>query len=113
MTNVTGGFLDLQKGTLHVMATVGGGHLSIRLVGELDLDCANLLSEVDQVIAGQVNSVVVDLTELEFIDSTGVSAMLRLHQRHEAAGRTVRFQRPQPGVRRVFSVLGLDGYLAP
>lgn len=89
-----------------------GGELLIGLVGEFDLFA---FDEVDQLLADSQSEedlrVVVDLRALEFIDSTGMRALVRAHARAEAAGGQLRLIRGPATVQRVFELAGLDGRL--
>jgi anti-sigma B factor antagonist len=59
-----------------------GGAALIAVSGELDLASGPALeSELDKVTAPETTLVVVDLRELEFMDSTGLSIIVRAHQR--------------------------------
>jgi anti-anti-sigma factor len=103
--------LNRTQGTLQVVATAAGGVLIVGLVGELDLACTDLIVAVDDLDMTDIDTITVDLSELEFIDSTGVQALLRLHTHQVGAGRELAFVDPQPAVRRTFATLGIDHYL--
>jgi anti-anti-sigma factor len=60
-----------------------GVHL-IELTGELDLSSVGELEAALAAVHGA--QVCLDLTELEFIDSTGLAAIIRAHQAIGAAG---------------------------
>jgi anti-anti-sigma factor len=76
-----------------------------RLIGELDLSGAEaLLSAVE---GGNGDSLVFDLTELTFVDSSGISAFVRIaHDRME--GETLVLDGPRPEVKRVLDLVGLS-----
>ena len=82
-----------------------------RLVGELDLYSVDELSEGLQlkVVAG--GDLMLDLSELTFIDSSGIRAFFQLNAQLEDG--TLILERPSPFARRVLGVLGvgesLDG----
>lgn len=50
---------------------------------------------------------VLDMTEVEFIDSVGLTAIVRAHKRVAAEGGSVRIRRPSPPVRKVLDIVGL------
>jgi anti-anti-sigma factor len=75
------------QGTLEIVQVPGVDVLVLR--GEHDLSTQrDLQASIDQVIAAG-KSVVVDLSEVDFIDSTVLSAILHGHERatHESDGR--------------------------
>lgn len=85
--------------------TLGDVHL-VTLEGELDLDSAEGLPEWLLEISG--SRVVIDLSRLSFMDSSGISAIVRA--RNELGDALV-LSRPQPNVRRVLEVTGLDSWI--
>src|SRR4051812_34793988 len=52
--------------------------------------------------------VVVDLSELSFADSSLMLDLAALSRRLRQAGRTLRLQRPQPQIKRLIELVGLD-----
>jgi len=89
------------------------GRAHVMLRGELDLATAPELEELvnARVDAGQ--EVVVDLRELEFMDSSGIRVLVAAHARAGRTGTRVIVVRPQPGsaVAKIVEVSGLDGEL--
>lgn len=83
------------------------GEIVVAVSGELDVDTSPKLEQLlEDLIPGQGNmSVTLDLTDLGFIDSTGVRALLRA-QRAVPEGRLTLI-RPTPQVRRVLDICGL------
>jgi anti-sigma B factor antagonist len=77
----------------------------LRLHGELDVaSCALLQSELDQLSAAEL--IIVDLTDLEFIDSSGIGVLVRVnHQMHEDGRRFALVK----GSGQVASMLELTG----
>ena len=81
------------------------GHL--HLSGELDLASAPTLLAALEASIAHGGTIRLDLTELTFMDSTGINAVLRaIHQLGER-GRLVMLH-PTPAVRRVIEICGLD-----
>jgi anti-sigma B factor antagonist len=87
---------------------VAGGWHTLRLVGEVDLAASILLHEViERVCAIAVDGIVLDLSEVSFIDSTGVCAVLVLHERCTEQGTELRISSGSKVVQRVFEIAGL------
>ncbi len=85
----------------------------VSLEGELDLSNADALrAEFARIEATSVSRIVLDLSELEFIDSTGLAVILRAHERARNDGYVLRVLRPTGQVARVFELCGLDEVLA-
>lgn len=88
---------------LGIEVSRNGGMVVIALQGELDLASAEAFSEqLDGASSGEASAVVVDLSELEFMDSTGLRSILAAHQRCGEHGR--RFA-VVPGSRQVARLL--------
>ena len=85
-----------------------GHHAIVKLSGELDASTAGLLySDLAELARHEVNHVALDLTELTFVDSGGLSAIVAEHKRCEALGGELIILTPQHNVRRVFELTGL------
>src|SRR3954468_9094833 len=77
--------------------------------GEIHLATAPEFSErVNAVIASGHPAVVVDLTEVGFIDSTGLSVLLNALRRITRAGGTLTLVCTNPTVMRLFEVTKMD-----
>ena len=90
--------------------TVGfDGNVVLFLRGELDMGSEALFGEaLTAIIEAGERSVVVDLANLKFMDSSGLHALMRERSRLEAGGGYL-FVRNQRGqVRRLFQVTGLS-----
>jgi anti-anti-sigma factor len=82
--------------------------ISVR--GELDLSTAPELDRLlEEALAGSKGSVLVDLSECEFIDSTGIALIVRAWQRLEGGegSRQLLVCSHNDQVRRVLEVTGL------
>ncbi|MGZ6804263.1 MAG: STAS domain-containing protein [Nocardioidaceae bacterium] len=79
----------------------------VAVAGELDMSTAPDLSDaLDELVAEP--KVVVDLAKLEFIDSTGLAALLGAHRAMQQNGGTLELRSPQPMVVNVVETTGLD-----
>jgi anti-sigma B factor antagonist len=83
----------------------GTGEPVLRLFGELDLVSADAVQHA--LVALARSTVVADLTHLEFIDSSGLCALLRARRRIEEAGHRLEIRGAQGATRRVFEAGGL------
>jgi anti-anti-sigma factor len=109
---VTDDVTRFEGETLGVVATRSIERLDVRLQGELDMGCCDLLTAVFAAVdLTGVTNITVDLGDLEFVDSTGVQAFLQIRSLQMRAGRRVRFERPQPPVQRVLRILGIEALL--
>jgi anti-sigma B factor antagonist len=96
---------------LRITAETDGTTAVLRLAGELDLATADLLRERVRALLGPGNDVsklVLDLAGLEFLDVTGLGALLEARRKLAAVGATLTLRRPRPMVVRMLTLLELD-----
>jgi anti-sigma B factor antagonist len=80
----------------------------LALGGELDLAAASSLDEeLGQALQSGSQVIVIDLKDLEFIDSTGLSVLVRAHQRAQETGLQLGLINPGAQVERLLSLTGL------
>src|SRR3954470_11452409 len=80
----------------------------VALTGELDLAGAGALAEALREGREAGGPLTIDLTELEFIDSSGLGALVRFHNAAQAAGFAYTLLAGPPQVHRAFMLSGLD-----
>jgi anti-sigma B factor antagonist len=79
--------------------------------GELDIATGPvILNALMDVVEGST-SVVVDLSGVPLCDARGLSSLLRAHNYASQTGTIVVYARPQPSVRSVLEITGLDQVL--
>jgi anti-sigma B factor antagonist len=84
----------------------------LALSGELDVASAPALEKCLSELAPESHArVVLDLSELSFVDSPGINVLLAARKEAEDEGRLLVLRRPTAQVQRVFAVLGLSGWL--
>jgi anti-sigma B factor antagonist len=80
----------------------------ISVSGELDLASSPALEEeLERVAQSDAQLVVVDLRSLEFMDSTGLSVLVRAHQRAEENGRRLGLVNGSQQVQRLLTLTGV------
>ena len=80
----------------------------IAVRGELDLASSPALQEeLDRVAASDSEMLIIDLRELDFMDSTGLSVLVRAHQRIEEQGRQLAMVKGPQQVQRLLSLTGV------
>jgi anti-sigma B factor antagonist len=80
----------------------------LKVSGEVDIQTSTILDEhVQQALDEGVSFMVVDLGEVTFLDSTGLSVLIAGLKRCQSAGGAMRVASALPNVRRVFEVTGL------
>jgi anti-sigma B factor antagonist len=85
----------------------------LALSGELDVISApDLAEQLDALAAEACPRVLLELSGLTFVDSAGVSVLVKAKHEAEANGRRLILRSPTEQVRQVFSVVGLADWLA-
>jgi anti-anti-sigma factor len=94
-------------GGLEISSELDGGTLCVWLRGELDLASAQRMEDSFAQIDGErPQRVIVDLSGLEFIDSTGLRLLLQADTRAREHGYELVLRPGMPPVQRVFEVTG-------
>ncbi len=89
-------------------ADVGDVHV-VSLAGELDMATADGLCEWLVDLAG--SAVVIDLSELTFLDSSGIASLVRARREIERDGSELKLTRPRHNVERVLDIVGLGPWV--
>ena len=80
----------------------------LRVSGEVDIQTSPILEQhLARVLDQGSTSIVIDLAEVTFLDSTGLSVLVAGLKRCQGSGGDLRVASPQPNVRRVLEVTGL------
>ncbi|MGH2876315.1 MAG: STAS domain-containing protein [Solirubrobacteraceae bacterium] len=80
----------------------------IAVAGELDLASGpELEAELERVAGPDMRLLVIDLSGLEFMDSTGLSIIVRAHQRLDGEGCELGLVRGSPQVQRLLDLTGV------
>lgn len=88
-----------------------GPRADLRVVGELDLATLGILQSSVDGLPDAVVQVTLDLSDLEFIDSSAIATILGMHRRLEADHRELVLRSPCPLVRRVLEMTGAQELL--
>jgi anti-sigma B factor antagonist len=86
-----------------------GADAVVRIAGELDMyseaQLQHAISELDG--DNDIRAVVLDLSQTEFLDSSGLRAMLAAERRLQAQGRAMKLRSPSSLVARLLEVTSL------
>ncbi len=95
--------------TLEVTTEQHGGQTRAVLAGELDIaSTESFEEELGRIEANSPGTLVLDLRNVAFIDSTGLRAVIGADERARTAGRRLVVVRGPGAVERLFSVTQLD-----
>src|SRR3954451_3654960 len=89
-----------------------GGVRVIEVRGEVDLAVRKAFNDaVTAVTRRSIRRIVIDLSAATFVDSTGLNALVRAHQRAEAGGLSLEVVYGSGNVARALEISGLDQLL--
>lgn len=86
-----------------------GSHLVVTLSGDIDVATASQVrSDLLPLVNHGLPVVVVDLSAVSFLDSTGLGTLLAVQRRADALDVALRLAAPRRGPRRALHITGLD-----
>jgi len=96
-----------KLGSLEVASAASDGTVTVTLRGELDLGSVGALQErLTAVEQGAPSLIVLDLSDLSFIDSSGLRVLLLADGRARESGRELVLTQSTDAVQRVFEMTG-------
>ena len=97
---------------LSIRAQREGDWLRLAIAGELDIGSKrSVVAAVSEAQQQGVSEIEVDVSEVTFCDSSGISALVMIVNEGAASGRPVTIVNPRANVRRVLEIAGVFGYL--
>ncbi|WP_157248476.1 STAS domain-containing protein [Nonomuraea typhae] len=94
---------------LKVSTRSHAGHALVAIAGEIDLYTApRLQQEFTKLLQDGPKRVVIDMSLVEFCDSTGMNVLLSALKRVKEQGGRLDVAAPRPAVRKILQVTGLD-----
>jgi anti-anti-sigma factor len=88
------------------------GSLVVRVHGELDAAGEHAFERaLEPALVNGRAELVIDLSGVTFIDSTGIRCLIRANERANGCGMTIRFQGATGVVRRALEIVGLPDLL--
>lgn len=104
--------IQLEKTLFNATTTEDPLASVIALEGELDMATVSTLrTAVLGALDSDVRSIVLDMRDLAFIDSSGLCTIVGLHERARRTGVKVVLRSPSPLAARIFSITGQDEVL--
>jgi anti-anti-sigma factor len=95
--------------TLRIEARYGGTQATLLLQGEFDLGGARVfLAHVSEAIKSRSEAIIIDGRALQFIDSSGLQALIRAREVTADAGMRLQIRDPSPPLRRKVEITGTE-----
>jgi anti-sigma B factor antagonist len=99
-----------MRDRLNISVRRGADRTTIALTGELDVSsAADLQTTVEQEVGAGYPDLNLDLADLTFIDSSGLSALVAANERCQSAGGKMTVCAPSRQVTKALQITGLDG----
>jgi anti-sigma B factor antagonist len=92
---------------------VDSGRTVVRVTGDCDLAAREEMTLVLTAAVAQSPTVVVDLARVDFLDSSGINALLAGHRTARQYGRDLYVVNAQDTIAKVMEVTGIAGMLTP
>ena len=86
----------------------GVGHTLIEVHGEIDIATADSLSGPVEKALQTSRSLIIDLADTTFMDSSGLAALLRARKKLQEVGGTITLRSPHERVLRILQLTGTD-----
>jgi stage II sporulation protein AA (anti-sigma F factor antagonist) len=103
----------IRLGVLTISSERDGDLHTVELEGELDLATApGVELELERVEATDAAAIILDLSGLTFIDSTGIRLVLAAARRSRADSNRLTLLRGTAAVQRAFEISGVEGLLS-
>jgi len=100
---------DLGEVTLHAHVKEVNGFPVVELEGEIDLSTATVFKQaVYKVIESGKVDLIIDLSSLEFMDSTGLGVLVAALKKTSIEGGRIRLVCNKRNILKVFTITGLD-----
>lgn len=97
---------------LQVTRRVVGDHTVVAVAGEVDIATADTLdAELSAVLAGGARHLIVDLSEVGFLDSTGLGVLVKALKRAREAEGGLAVVVTAERISKVFRITGLDAVM--
>lgn len=96
---------------LDIKTIVNGRIGTLSLIGDLDIASVDLFKSKIENIVDNVNSIVIDLAKLEFIDSTGVGSLIQVIRKLSEKNIDVKVINISSEVFEVLDLLGIPELL--
>ncbi|MEK8130924.1 STAS domain-containing protein [Paenibacillus filicis] len=103
----------MEKSTMfHVRTTKTEQAVIVHLQGELDLSkVSELRSALDPFIADTTRSLILNLKDLQYIDSTGIGVIVSVLKARDVLKASFTVQDIPPKIKRIFDLTGITPFL--
>ena len=81
----------------------------ISLKGEVDIYSIGKFREsIEERIKTQASEIILDCTELSYMDSTGMGVLIELRNKAKDMGQKIIMMNPRPNIKKLLNITGVD-----
>ncbi|PKM54235.1 MAG: anti-sigma factor antagonist [Firmicutes bacterium HGW-Firmicutes-3] len=81
----------------------------IRIVGEIDIYSIEKFREtIEEKIKTQAPEIILDCSELSYMDSTGMGVLIELRNKTKEMGQKIIMINPRPNIKKLMALTGVD-----
>ena len=85
------------------------GTWEIKLIGEIDINNAQIFQgRLETALSGKRQDITLDLSDLEYIDSTGLGVIIGTYTSIDDEGLKIKIVNPKNNVKKLLNISGLD-----
>lgn len=103
------GLIEQAEATGGIDVVNSGGRTHVRMWGEVDGGLRDQASASMALVLATTDPVVVDATDVRFIDSSGLAFILQLHLAAGESGQSVTLRDPNRAVLELLDMIGMGG----
>ncbi len=95
-------------GNINIDAMNSANDFTINVNGEIDLNTVEVLEKALNEALPQKKDIIIDMTNVRFIDSTGIGLLVQTYKRLKQMGKKITILNAQENVRKVFKITCLE-----
>ncbi|MDP2843027.1 MAG: STAS domain-containing protein [Acetobacterium sp.] len=81
----------------------------VSIKGEIDIySIENFRASIEKEIQTQATQIILDCSELSYMDSTGMSVLIELRNKTKEMGQKIIMMNPRPNIKKLLSLTGVD-----
>lgn len=81
----------------------------VSIKGEIDIYSIEKFREaIEEKMKTQAPEIIIDCTELSYMDSTGMGVLIELRNKTKAIGQKIILKNPRPNIKKLLALTGVD-----
>ncbi|MDY6065252.1 MAG: STAS domain-containing protein [Finegoldia sp.] len=86
-----------------------GDDISVKLKGDLDIStCAPFRDELLEKYEANKSNIIIDAADLEFLDSTGLGALIMVYNKAKEDGNNISIYNVKPHINKLFKITQME-----